>query len=114
MTLRGLYRDARGPAGRDAPRRLAELLALVAPPACVACRAPLRRADQLAVPGCLRALPWLRGWRCPRCGAAAPRRARCPARGAAFARLLGAAGLRRAARALVQALKFRAALPVAG
>jgi predicted amidophosphoribosyltransferase len=95
-------------------RGLAELLAIVAPPACMACREPLQRADDLLCPDCLRALPWLRGWRCPRCGLARHRRAGCPAARAAFARAWAPMAYEGAARALVQALKFRAALPAAG
>jgi predicted amidophosphoribosyltransferase len=94
-------------------RGWAELLALVAPPACVACRAPLARADALLCPGCLRALPWLRGSRCPRCGLPRHRRGGCPAARAAFAQAWAPMAYDASARALVQALKFRAALPVA-
>ena len=95
-------------------RGLAELLAIVAPPACLACREPLGRAGDLLCAECLRSLPWLRGWRCPRCGLARHRRAGCPAARAAFARAWAPMAYEGAARALVQALKFRAALPAAG
>ena len=62
---------------------------------------------------CLRALPWLRGHRCPRCGL--PRhRSGCPAATAAFDRAWAPLAYEGTARALVGALKFRAALPVAG
>jgi predicted amidophosphoribosyltransferase len=94
-------------------RGLAELLAIVAPPACVSCREPLGRAEQLLCVGCLRALPWLRGWRCPRCGLPRHRRGGCPAAGAAFAGSWAPMAYEGPARALVQALKFRAALPAA-
>ena len=94
-------------------RALAELLAIVAPPACVACREPLGRADELVCPGCLRALPWLRGGGCPRCGLPRHRRSGCPAAAAAFARSWAPMAYEGTARALVQALKFRAALPAA-
>jgi hypothetical protein len=67
-------------------RGVAELLAIVAPPACVACREPLRQADAQLCAGCLRALPWLRGWRCARCGLPRHRQGACPAARAAFAR----------------------------
>jgi predicted amidophosphoribosyltransferase len=93
-------------------RGLAELVAIVAPPACVACREPLARADELLCGDCLRALPWLRGWCCPRCGLPRHRRSGCPAGGAAFARSWAPMAYEGPARALVQALKFRAALPV--
>jgi len=95
-------------------RALAELLAIVAPPACIACREPLERAEDLLCGDCLRALPWLRGRRCPRCGLARHRRGGCPAVGAAFARSWAPMAYEGPARALVQALKFRAALPAAG
>ncbi|HYH87587.1 MAG TPA: double zinc ribbon domain-containing protein [Solirubrobacteraceae bacterium] len=86
------------------------LLDLVAPPVCVACRRP---ATGQICGQCLRALPWLRGHRCPRC--ALPRhRAGCPAAGAAFDRAWAPLAYDGTARALVAALKFRAALPVAG
>ncbi|HZH23799.1 MAG TPA: double zinc ribbon domain-containing protein [Solirubrobacteraceae bacterium] len=94
------------------PRGLAELLAIVAPPACVACREPLQRADEQLCAGCLRELPWLRGRRCPRCGLPRHRRGGCPAAGAAFARSWAPMAYEGPARALVAALKFRAALPV--
>jgi len=95
-------------------RGLAELLAIVAPPACVACREPLGRADQLVCGGCLAALPWLRGRRCDRCGLPSHRRERCPAAGAAFARAWSPMAYDGAARALVGALKWHGALPAAG
>jgi len=95
-------------------RGIAELLAIVAPPACVACREPLRRADELICAGCLRALPWLRGRRCERCGLPRHRHGGCPAATAAFARSWAPMAYEGPARGLVQALKFRASLPVAG
>jgi predicted amidophosphoribosyltransferase len=95
-------------------RGLAELLAIVAPPACIACREPLGRAEELLCAVCLRAMPWLRGWRCPRCGLPRHRRGGCPAGRAAFARSWAPMAYDGPARALVQALKFRAALPAAG
>jgi predicted amidophosphoribosyltransferase len=94
-------------------RGLAELLAILAPPACVACRDPLDRAEELLCADCLRALPWLRGWRCPRCGLPRHRRGGCPAARAAFARSWSPMAYEGPARALVHALKFRAALPAA-
>ena len=84
-------------------------VALVVPPACVVCR---RSAEAVVCGDCLRALPWLRGHRCSRC--ALPRhRAGCPAAAAAFDRAWAPLAHEGAARALVHALKFRAALPVA-
>jgi predicted amidophosphoribosyltransferase len=92
---------------------LDDLLALLVPPACVVCRRPLRGAGGVACSGCLRRLPWLRGRRCPRC--ALPRhRDGCPAARAAFDRAWAPLAYEGAARELVRALKFRAALPVAG
>src|SRR3954453_22200315 len=92
---------------------LAALTALLVPPACVVCRRPLRGAGSVACGPCLRRLPWLRGRRCPRCGL--PRhRAGCPAARAAFDRAWAPLAYEGAARELVRALKFRAALPVAG
>jgi ComF family protein len=93
-------------------RGLAELLAIVAPPACVACREPVGRADELLCPGCLRALPWLRGRRCGRCGLPRHRSGGCPAARAAFSRSWAPLAYEGPARALVQALKFRGALAV--
>jgi predicted amidophosphoribosyltransferase len=89
------------------------LLGLLAPPACAACRSPVpERAGPLCA-ACLRRLPWLRGHRCPRC--ALPRhRSGCPASGAAFDRAWAPLAYEATARELVAALKFRAALPVAG
>ncbi len=97
----------------DAGVRLrAELAALIVPPACVACRASLARAGEpLCVP-CRRALPWLRGPRCPRCALPAPCDP-CPAAEAAFAASWAPVAYAGAAPALVAALKFRGALPVA-
>jgi predicted amidophosphoribosyltransferase len=95
-------------------RALAELLAIVAPPSCAACRAPLRTAPELLCGACLRALPWLRGWRCPRCGLPRHRRGGCPALSSAFDRSWAPMAYDGAARSLVQALKFRGALPAAG
>src|SRR5215218_6446673 len=94
-------------------RGLAELLAIVAPPACVACREPVGRADEPLCADCLRALPWLRGWRCSRCGMPRHRSGGCPAARAAFSRSWAPLAYEGPARALVQALKFRGALPVA-
>src|SRR3954449_4508628 len=91
---------------------LAELLAILAPPACVACRAPLARADALVCAGCVRGLPWLRG-ACPRCALPRHRRGGCPAAAAAFALAWSPLAYEGAARRLVQARKFRAALPLA-
>jgi predicted amidophosphoribosyltransferase len=94
----------------------AELLAVLVPPACVACRAPLRDADAVLCVACRRALPWLPDERCARCGLpspCAPAGAACPARGAAFRVAWAPLAYDGPARALVAALKFRGALRVA-
>ena len=91
----------------------AELLALLAPPTCTACRAPLDAAGPLLCPACARALPWLRGPGCPRCGLPRHRRGGCPAAGAGFALAWAPLAYEGVARDLVRALKFRGALPVA-
>ena len=94
---------------------LAELLALLAPPSCTACRHPLADATgPLLCPACTRALPWLRGPGCPRCGLPRHRHQQgCPAAGAAFALAWAPLAYDGVARELVKALKFRGALPVA-
>jgi predicted amidophosphoribosyltransferase len=94
------------------PVALAELIALVVPPACVACRAVLPRAELWLCASCTRALPWLPERRCARCGLASHRRG-CPAAGAAFSRAWAPLAHDGVARELVAALKFRGALPVA-
>jgi ComF family protein len=94
------------------PGVIAELLALVVPPACVACRMPLARADLRLCAGCTRALPWLSSRVCPRCALPAHRRG-CPAAAAAFSRAWAPLAYDGVARQLVAALKFRGALPVA-
>ncbi len=94
------------------PRALAELLAVVVPPACVACRAPLPRAELWLCVACTRALRWLPARTCPRCCLASHRRG-CPASNAAFARAWAPLAHDGVARELVAALKFRGALPVA-
>src|SRR5688500_13780489 len=94
-------------------RALAELVALVAPPACAACREPLDAADRLVCPACVRGLPWLRGTRCPRCALPLHRSAGCPAAGAAFTAAWAPLAYDGTARRLVRALKFAGALPLA-
>jgi predicted amidophosphoribosyltransferase len=95
------------------PRALAEILAIVAPPACAACREPLARADALVCGDCLRGLPWLLGRTCPRCAMPTHRAGRCPAARAAFVRAWAPLAHDGPARRLVAALKFQAALPLA-
>ena len=93
-------------------RLVSELLAAIVPPACVACRLPLPRADLRLCAGCTRALPWLPGRLCLRCALPGHRRG-CPAAGAAFVRAWAPLAYEGVARDLVGALKFRGALPVA-
>jgi predicted amidophosphoribosyltransferase len=95
-----------------AVRVVSELLAIVVPPACAACRAPLARAELRLCAGCTRALPWLPSRVCRRCGLPRHRRG-CPAARAAFSRAWSPLAYDGVARDLVAALKFRGALPVA-
>lgn len=90
-----------------------ELLAVLVPPTCPACRAPLGDAAAVLCAGCRRALPWLAGPRCPRCALPRPCGRRCPAWGAPYAAAWAPLAYEGPARALVAALKFGGALPVA-
>jgi predicted amidophosphoribosyltransferase len=101
---------------------LGPLLDLLAPPGCVACRAPLAGAAAAPLCGaCRRALRFLHAEApCPRCGlpragagAAAGGHARCPARGAAWRAAWAPVAYAGPATGLVAALKFRGALPCA-
>jgi predicted amidophosphoribosyltransferase len=92
---------------------LAAATALLAPPACVACRRPPARPGDPVCPACRAALPWLRGPRCPRCALPAPCGARCPMAGSAIARSWAPVAFEGPARAIVHALKFRGALGLA-
>ena len=96
-----------------APDLLAQLLAVVVPPACVGCRAALPRGDLWLCAACVRALPWLPARRCGRCGLPRHRRGGCPAGRAAFGRAWAPLAYEGVARRLVGALKFRGALPLA-
>ena len=87
---------------------LAEWLALIAPPGCLACGV----AGERLCLRCTRAMPWLRGG-CPRCALPAHRGARCPAARAAFSRAWSPVAYEGVARRLVAGLKFRGALPTA-
>ena len=93
-------------------RLVRELIALLAPPGCVACGRPLASADVRLCGECVRGLPWLRSG-CPRCGLPKHRRRGCPAAAAAFPRSWAPMAYRGVARRLVAALKFRGALAVA-
>src|SRR3954454_22954758 len=77
-------RDRRTRAAAMTGRVLAELVAAVAPPACVACRAALATAGEALCAPCRRALPWLRGPRCPRCALPRHGSRACPAARAGF------------------------------
>src|SRR3954470_6502578 len=89
-----------------------ELIALLAPPGCVACGRALASADVRLCAQCVRGLPWLRGG-CPRCGLPNHGRRGCPAAAAAFRRAWAPMAYEGVARRLIAALKFRSALVVA-
>jgi predicted amidophosphoribosyltransferase len=91
-----------------------ELLALLAPPACPACRMTLDAARLRLCPACAAGLPWLPRGCCARCALPRHRGRGCPAAGAAFGRAWAPLAYEGVARELVAALKFRAALPLAG
>ena len=95
------------------PVVLDELVALVSPPACPACRAPLGGARLRLCPGCAASLPWLPRRCCPRCSLPRHRGGRCPAAAAAFDRAWSPLAYDGVARELIGALKFRGALPLA-
>jgi len=89
-----------------------DLLALIVPPTCAACRAPGLRAIDVLCAACRRALPWLPAQRCERCALPRPCR-RCPAAGAAFAAAWSAVAYEGVARDAVRALKFARARALA-
>ena len=92
----------------------AQLLAILAPPACVACRAPVAAGGASVCAACLGALPWLAPEAaCRRCGLTSHGGRRCPATRAAFDSAWAPLAYQGSARALVRALKFDAALPLA-
>lgn len=89
---------------------LADLLSVLAPPSCLACRAPLGAPGVLC--GVCRAeLPWLRD-PCPRCALPRPC-GPCPARGGALTASWAPVAYDGPARELVFALKLAGALPAA-
>jgi predicted amidophosphoribosyltransferase len=96
----------------DVIELFSELRALVVPPLCVACRAPLGAGGEVLCATCRRGLPWLRGELCRRCGLPVPCRP-CPARRAGFERAWAPLAHQGAARRVVAALKFDARLAVA-
>ncbi len=93
---------------------LHQLLALLAPPTCASCRAPLPAADALVCSWCFRELRWLGPGGCRRCGLPRHGGRGCPAAGAAFASAWAPLAYEGSARGLVRALKFHGALPLAG
>ncbi len=74
---------------------LRELGALLAPPACAACRAPLPARLGALCSACRARLPWLPARTCPRCALARHGTRGLPRRPGAVVGGLGAAGLRR-------------------
>jgi ComF family protein len=90
---------------------LAQLVALVVPPCCAACRAPGLRAHEVLCAACRRDLPWLTVAACERCGLPLPC-VRCPAAGAQFSRAWAAMAYEGVARDAVRALKFARARPL--
>src|SRR5262245_59069362 len=93
-------------------RWIAWLRALVVPPLCTACGAPVAAAEEVLCAACRRALPWLPRNRCPRCALPAPCRP-CPARRAAFSASWAPLAHDGPARAVVGALKFHGRLALA-
>jgi ComF family protein len=93
-------------------QRLAAATAALAPAACWACRAPVA-AGQALCPRCRSEVRFLRGLLCPRCGLPVPCGRRCPAADLLLERAWAPVVFEGPARALVHALKFRAALGVA-
>jgi ComF family protein len=91
----------------------AELVALLVPPRCAACRGPAPRAAEPLCPACRRALPWLAQPLCARCALPGHGRRPCPARGAAFDAAWAAVAYDGAARDALHALKFAGARPLA-
>ncbi|MDX6689461.1 MAG: hypothetical protein QOG15_918 [Solirubrobacteraceae bacterium] len=91
---------------------LTQLVALVVPPCCAACRAPGLPAGEALCPACRRALPWMPADTCERCALPQPH-ARCPADGAAFSRAWAAMAYEGVARDAIRALKFARARPLA-
>lgn len=93
---------------------LDQLVALVSPPRCAACRAPGRHAADVLCGACRRALPWLAAQRCcERCALPLPHVAACPARDAPFDAAWSAVAYAGTARDAMHALKFSASRPLA-
>jgi predicted amidophosphoribosyltransferase len=96
----------------DAMDVVAELVALVAPPACAACRVSIVDARTSLCVECRRRLPWL-GGACAGCGLVDHRTDRCPGLGSPLARTWAPLAYEGVSRDLVAALKFRGHLPLA-
>jgi ComF family protein len=92
--------------------RFASATAALAPPACWGCRAPVAAGHALC-PRCRSEIRFLRGVCCPRCGLPLPCGRRCPGTGSVLDRAWAPVAFEGPARALVHALKFRAAVGVA-
>jgi len=94
-------------------RSLAELLALIVPPACAVCREPLSHSRDVVCLSCRVGLPWLHGPRCRRCGLPAPCRP-CPAASASFEQAWAPVAYGASARSIVMAFKFGGGVALAG
>jgi predicted amidophosphoribosyltransferase len=92
---------------------LAQLLALLAPPLCLGCRAPVAAGAVALCAACARGLPWLGTRTCRRCALLRHGGRTCPAAHARFATAWSPVAYEGTALALVRALKFRGALDVA-
>jgi ComF family protein len=92
--------------------RLAAATVALAPPSCWDCRAPVAAGHALCA-GCRAEIRFLRGVLCPRCGLPVPCGRRCPGAASVLDRAWAPVVFEGPARALVHALKFRAALGVA-
>jgi predicted amidophosphoribosyltransferase len=92
---------------------LAELLALIAPPLCLGCRAPVAARAVALCAACARGLPWLGTRTCRRCALPQHGGRACPAAAARYATAWAPVAYQGTALALVRALKFRGALHVA-
>jgi predicted amidophosphoribosyltransferase len=93
-------------------RLLAEFVAVVAPPACCVCAAPVGDPRETLCASCRGALRWLAPPLCPRCALPAPC-GRCPARGSAVAGSWAPLAYEGGAGAVVRALKLSSRLAVA-
>jgi len=87
-----------------------DLIDLLVPPTCLVCRA----AGRTLCAGCRRALPWLVGPCCLRCGMPAPCGRSCPAATHAFTAAWAPFAHEGPARTLVARLKFQRATAATG